>query len=237
MSGSGAEFARKYADMSVWQFDRGLAMLDFLPPSKGGITLDLGCGTGALSVELARRIGPAGQVFAIDPDEDRLKLARSSIPSDVTNLTFSVGRAERLAFVDDASLDLIFSNYAVQWVIDQEAMLREIERCLKPGARFMTEFLGTDVDFLLDLMLLMPDGEKARALTRFNDDRDWRRMIAEAGLDIELLDWLSPTLDFASVPALYGWLEGTSHGVFRRELMPADAKAAFEARFHAGVSI
>ena len=61
-------------------------------PQVGNVILDLGCGTGELSVYLAERVGPEGRVIGVDPDKERIQLARQS-HGHIKNLSFAEGSA------------------------------------------------------------------------------------------------------------------------------------------------
>lgn len=228
---TGANFARKYAEISHWQFTRGLALLEIAEPSEASVVLDLGCGTGALSVELARRVGPRGQVIALDPDAERLREAVAMQPPELTNLEFRPGRAQHLKGVADSSVDLVFSNYVLQWVLDHAATLREVERVLRPGGSFAAEFVGEASPLLEELLRLVPEGDAVIQANAFREDLEWRALVAERAFDIVQWDWLALSLDFDCLAQLYEWLEGTTHGKFQAAKMPAEERAAFAVRF------
>lgn len=63
-------------------------LLDLAKPQNGETVLDLGCGTGQLTSELAYSVGPTGKVIAIDPDVERLKVAQASIPPEIKTSMF-----------------------------------------------------------------------------------------------------------------------------------------------------
>ena len=58
--------ALKYSQESSWQFKRGMELLEQSGIKKGDTVLDIGCGTGELTLEIAKRVGPTGKVIAID---------------------------------------------------------------------------------------------------------------------------------------------------------------------------
>jgi ubiquinone/menaquinone biosynthesis C-methylase UbiE len=126
------DLARRYSRTSHWQRERGLLLVDLAAPREGEQVVDLGCGTGELSDELARRVGSSGRVIAVDPDPARLQRARATVGPGRDNLSFAQATAEDLACVQDGSVDLVYSNYAIHWVLDQPAMLDEVRRVLRP---------------------------------------------------------------------------------------------------------
>ena len=60
----------------------GQEFLQQLSPVRGSTALDLGCGTGYLAAQLCECVGPEGKVVAVDPDEERLKIAREKYVRD-----------------------------------------------------------------------------------------------------------------------------------------------------------
>ncbi len=89
--------------------------------------LDVGCGPGALTAELVRRVGPA-QVAAIDPSASFVAAARERFPEvDVRE-----GRAEQLPF-PDASFDVALAQLVVHFMTDPVAGLAEMGRVTRPG--------------------------------------------------------------------------------------------------------
>ncbi|HXG92495.1 MAG TPA: methyltransferase domain-containing protein [Blastocatellia bacterium] len=115
----------------VWKY--GAGVIEFLAPREGEQILDIGCGTGHLTAEIARR---GARVVGIDISPAMLEQARKSYP----DLQFELMNATNFRF--DESFDAIFSNAAIHWIKDQDSLTESISRALKAGGRFVAEFGG-----------------------------------------------------------------------------------------------
>ena len=96
----------------------------------GGKALDVATGTGDLAIELARRVGPSGEVVGSDFSEEMLTLARRKAPA----LTFEEGDALKLAYATD-SFDAATVGFGARNFSDLDLGLREMTRVTKPGGR------------------------------------------------------------------------------------------------------
>ena len=94
---------------------------------RGQRVLDVGCGPGALTAELAGRLG-AGQVCAVDPSESFAAAAGERLPG----VAVSVATAERLPFPDGA-FDAVLAQLVVHFMTDPVAGLREMGRVARRG--------------------------------------------------------------------------------------------------------
>jgi len=97
--------------------------------------LDIGCGTGTLTAEMAR-LAHKGRVVGLDPSEDMLAMARAKA-SPFGNIVLIQGRAEEMSFSSEFSL--AYSSNALQWVIDQDAAVKNIYSALEPGGRLAVQ--------------------------------------------------------------------------------------------------
>jgi trans-aconitate methyltransferase len=97
--------------------------------------LDVGCGDGRVSAELARAV-PRGSVTGVDASPQMIEFAKKVFPAtEISNLRFRVMDARKLQF--ERRCDLIFSNAALHWVDDHEAILRGAAAILKPEGRLV----------------------------------------------------------------------------------------------------
>jgi ubiquinone/menaquinone biosynthesis C-methylase UbiE len=104
--------------------------------------LDLGCGGGDVSRELARRVGPAGRVVGLDRDEAILQLDREDLRADpLPNLSFRAADAEDLQ--EPASYDLVYARFLLAHLQRREQALQGMLRALRPGGVVVVE----EVDF------------------------------------------------------------------------------------------
>jgi trans-aconitate methyltransferase len=115
-------------------FVHGLAgaVLEWLAPQPGERILDLGCGDGQLTARIA---ATGASVTGLDASPQMAAAARSR------GIAVEQGSAESMPFAGLA-FDAVFSNAALHWVRDQDAMLAEVRRVLKPGGRFVAEMGG-----------------------------------------------------------------------------------------------
>jgi len=115
-------------------FVHGLAggVLEWLAARQGERILDLGCGDG----QLTQRIAASGaHVVGADASAEMVAAACSR------GIDAVQAPAELLPYAD-AQFDAVFSNAALHWVRDQDAMMNQVHRVLKPGGRFVAEMGG-----------------------------------------------------------------------------------------------
>ncbi|HEY9819285.1 MAG TPA: class I SAM-dependent methyltransferase, partial [Candidatus Sericytochromatia bacterium] len=115
----------------VWQY--GADCLELLSPQMGERILDLGCGTGQLTQEIAKRGAIA---IGIDKAPTMISQAQKNYP----NLQFEV--ADATNFHVEEPFDAVFSNATLHWIKEPERAIACIWQALKAGGRFVAEFGG-----------------------------------------------------------------------------------------------
>lgn len=101
-----------------------------LPHLRHGMTvLDVGCGPGTITADLAQRI-PGGTVVGVDLPADVIETAQRTLGGP--NVRFEVGDVYGLGFAD-ASFDVVFAHQVLQHLSDPVAALTELRRVLRPG--------------------------------------------------------------------------------------------------------
>lgn len=98
----------------------------------GADVLDVGCGPGTITVDIARRVAP-GRVVGLDADANVVDAARAAAAEvGVTNLELVVGDVYAVDRPDDA-FDVVHAHQVLQHVADPVAALREMRRVCRPG--------------------------------------------------------------------------------------------------------
>ena len=111
------------------------ALVELVPPPRGGIVLDVATGTGIVAVEAARRVGPHGSVLATDfIAEWEPHVLTTAAEAGVANVRFAAMSAEALD-LPDASFDVVYCQFGLMFVADPVGALREMRRVLRPGGR------------------------------------------------------------------------------------------------------
>ena len=104
----------------------------------GEQVLDVGCGTGTLAMEAARRVGRAGRVAGVDPGTQQIARARAKAARRHVSIEFQIGVIEQLPFPDQ-TFDVVFSTLMMHHlpIPLKRQGLAEIARVLKPGGRLV----------------------------------------------------------------------------------------------------
>jgi trans-aconitate methyltransferase len=123
--------ASNYAENGRFVADLAGGVFELLNPLRGERILDLGCGDGALTKKL---VEAGASVVGVDSSADMIAAAKA------LGLDARLVPAEDLPFAGE--FDAVFSNAALHWMHDQNAVLARVARALAPGGRFVAEMGG-----------------------------------------------------------------------------------------------
>jgi SAM-dependent methyltransferase len=123
----------RYARTARFVADYGVSVLERLDPQPGERILDLGCGDGALTIEIERA---GASVVGVDASEEQIAAAKA------LGLDARVMSGDALTF--DTEFDAVFTNAALHWIKNASAAIDGVRRALKPGGRFVGEMGGAD---------------------------------------------------------------------------------------------
>lgn len=130
------QVADEYAQDRTGVFQRcAERLLDLIAPAPGNTLLDVGCGTGAVALGAALRVGSEGQVVGCDIAEAMTSLSREAAAErGITNATFRQMDAEHLD-LPDASFDVVTCAFSLFQFPDMHRALAEMGRVLKLRGR------------------------------------------------------------------------------------------------------
>lgn len=123
--------ADDYAANGRFVADLGAPVLALLDPKPGERILDLGCGDGALTKCL---VDAGADVLGVDGSGEMIAASKA------LGLNAEVMDGQAMTFDND--FDAVFSNAALHWMPDADAVIDGAHRALKPGGRFVAEFGG-----------------------------------------------------------------------------------------------
>lgn len=176
-----------YARNARFVSDLGAPLLDLLDAKAGERILDLGCGDGALTENLA---ACGCVVVGVDGSRAMVDAARSR------GLDARVMDGQALTFVEE--FDAVFSNAALHWMLEPRRVLAGVRRALKPGGRFVAEFGGEgNVDTIVRALnaVLLGHGKEVPKPWFFPSPVEYRQLLESEGFAIGLLAQLPrPTL-------------------------------------------
>jgi trans-aconitate methyltransferase len=207
--------AAKYAGNGRFVAVMAQSLVDELRPLPHERILDLACGDGFLT----RRIAESGAtVVGVDSSPEMIAAAQKQ------GVDARYANGEALPF--DQEFDAVFSNAALHWMNDQDAVLKGVYRALKAGGRFVAEFGGQGNVAAIRVALLAvltPRGLSPEVIenNHFFGREEYQRRLEGQGFVVEEIT-LKPRLTL--LPSGMGdWLETFRRSVLDR--LPATERA------------
>lgn len=227
--------AADYAANSAVQAGWGRELIGRLALRGDEQVLDIGCGDGRLTAQLAARL-PAGAVLGIDASAAMQALATERW-GDGVRLTFRQMDAQAIHAAADLArrFDVVFSTSALHWVADHPAVLTGVRRSLRRGGRLWLQTAAVG-----NCAAVLTAAEQVCAAPRWRDrfagfshpwrfcaQSDYARWLPQAGLRPDRLAIVRRSVWHAGAEALSGWLRTTWLPYLTR--LPAAERADFVA--------
>jgi SAM-dependent methyltransferase len=133
---NGELYVREAGRIEAMNGPFGEATLNAARLEPGDRVLDVGCGTGATTIEAARRVGPAGAAIGVDISAAMLGVARQRLGDGIDNVVFLEADAQVYPF-DEGTFDAVISRFGTMFFDDAEAAFANLGRAVRPDGRLV----------------------------------------------------------------------------------------------------
>jgi len=223
--------SRDYSKHSSIRYQWASELIEKLKFSGKESLLDSGCGNGAVSALLAKKI-PDGLVVGIDSSESMIESAKQRFPvSMYPNLNFCVMDAAHLNFTD--KFDVAFSNASLHWVKDQLSVLKGVKKSLNKSSIFLFQMGGKgNTRDLIDVISRLIATARWKSYFRdfvfpygFYATKEYRLWIQQAGLKHIRLELIPKDMVHQGRERFTGWIRTTWLPYTQR--IPMQKRSAF----------
>ncbi len=203
--------------------DYGADLITWLRPQPGEYILDLGCGTGHLTSQIAQA---GARVLGMDRSAAMVARARQTYP----HLEFTVADATDFHFPEP--FDAIFSNAALHWVTAAEAAVVCMAAALKPGGRLVVELGGygniARVSMAIQTAFAQVVGQQVQERRYFPRLSEYATLLEDRGFSVRRAQFFPrPTPLEDGELGLRRWLEQFEEEILRN-LYPPDREAVIQ---------
>lgn len=177
--------------------------------------LDIGCGEGKVTAEIANHV-PLGSVVGIDSSEEMIMFARSKFPeTDYPNLTFELMDAKQLHFNEE--FDIVFSNAALHWIIDHQSVLKGVKKSLKASGKILLQMggKGNAGSIFVVIDKLLKDEKWSSYFEDFSfpfgfySPEEYKVWLDEAGLEAKRIELIPKDMKLKGKEGLSGFIRST----------------------------
>lgn len=186
--------AEEYFQNSSSQKNAASDLLKYVEIEKEAHILDVGCGDGKITAELALSI-PEGSILGVDISPAMIEFAKNHFPdNNFPNLTFAILDAQKLNY--DQQFDNIFSFTTLQWIKDHKAFLDGAYKSLKPeGTLAITMPMGLPFTLEQAVKEKISSGEWSSYFLEFDngwnfvkDSNDYSNLAKQSGFKVKQIE-------------------------------------------------
>ncbi len=224
--------AELYDSKSNVQFELGMKIINELDIEDGEKILDIGCGTGRLTIELAKRT-PSGLVIGLDNNQNMINKANNNLNKAVLN-NVKFLKDEIFQYNPKIKFDVVFSNSALHWIAKTDELYQKIYDLLAPGGRLSAQVATKGA--MSQTTMLINEPIQPLNLTRYFKNwrhpiklisaRAYERILSNAGFIDIRIEKMAQKIPFNNYEDLLDFLQ-TAPLVPVLSPLPEDKKAEY----------
>lgn len=202
--------AEKYSELNDFQIILGKRLTELIGIKRGNNVVDIGCGTGEITAYVADIVGTEGLCVGVDPDANRISIAKRKHTLDRKNLCFVHGdSSSNFPHCNEAFYDVVLCSSVFHWLNEQEKVtfLETTFRCLKAEGKIAILSQEKNPELFTRVPELLPDEEVERNRPPFNlvSKSDAEGMLQQAGFEVQCGYYFQDEYTFLSLENYLTW--------------------------------